>query len=139
MIPRSRSPRAALGALLGAAGLIAALPLSAQEPSPLDSAALRQVEVGEQWFRSVCLECHAQNLSDPDFRLKWGGRSAYDLFDQIRTTMPESDPGSLTPETYTAVIAYLMKRNGMPVAPAVLSADSAALAAVKLTFPPSTR
>ena len=30
------------------AGLIAALPLSAQEPSPLDSAALRQVEVGDQ-------------------------------------------------------------------------------------------
>ena len=43
MIPRSRSPRAVLGALLGAVGLVAALPLSAQDPTPVDSAARRHV------------------------------------------------------------------------------------------------
>lgn len=129
-----------LRAALGAAALVAASPLAAQEPAPADTAAAaRQLEVGGQWFRAVCVECHADNLSDTQFRSKWGGRTAYDLFDIMRNTMPDSDPGGLTPETYVAVTAYLLKLNGMPVGTALLPADSASLAAVKLAFPSTTR
>ncbi|MEK0430491.1 MAG: hypothetical protein RL139_295 [Gemmatimonadota bacterium] len=130
--------------LLPALLLLAALgtPLAAQEAPAPDSAALasRQVERGEQWFRAACLECHATGvLSSPDFRLKWGGRSAHDLFDLISRTMPDGNPGSLSRGTYLSIVAYLMKLNGMPVAPVPLVADTSALAAVRLAFPSSPR
>lgn len=113
---------------------------TAQDPAPTDSAALaaKQLELGEQWFRSVCFECHANGaLVNADFRLKWNGRSAFELFESIRSTMPENDPGSLTQGTYAAVVAYLMKVNGQPVGTAALPADSTGLAAVKLLFAPT--
>lgn len=120
--------------------LVAASPLAAQEPVPTDTSAIaRQVDVGGQWFRSVCVDCHADNLSDADFRAKWNGRTAYDLFDRMRNSMPDSDPGSLTPETYAALTAYLIKLNGLPVGTAVLAADSASLAPIKLVFPSTPR
>lgn len=117
-------------------------PLAAQDATPPDSATLaaRQVERGEQWFRAACLECHAIGVvASPDFRLKWGGRSAHDLFGFISRTMPDGNPGSLSRGTYLSIVAYLMKLNGMPAAPAPLVADTTALAAVRLAFPTSPR
>ncbi|MCC7003779.1 MAG: cytochrome c [Gemmatimonadaceae bacterium] len=118
-------------------------PVPTPPPSPTtDSsavaaeAAVKQIDLGDQWFRAVCLECHAVgSVSNPDFRLKWGGRSAFDLYELIRSTMPEHEPGSLTQGTYTAIVAYLMKLNGMPVGTSAISSDSAALATSKLSFP----
>ncbi|MBM3885246.1 MAG: cytochrome c [Gemmatimonadetes bacterium] len=110
--------------------------------APTDPAALaaRQVERGEQWFRSACLQCHAIGaVSNPDFRLKWGGRTAQDLFDLISRTMPDGDPGSLSRGAYLAITAYLLKLNGMPVASAPLAADSTALGGVRLAFPATPR
>lgn len=134
----SRAP--ALRRLLGAVALLAAVPLAAQEPTPADTAAVtRQLEAGQQWFSSVCFECHADNVADADFKAKWNGRTAYDLFDRMRNTMPDSDPGSLTYETYLALTAYLMKLNGMPSGTARLPSDSTALATVKLVFPSTLR
>lgn len=119
------------------------VPLRAQPVvTPVDSAAAaaaRQVDIGEQWFRSACLECHAvKGLDNADFRLKWRGRSAYDLFELIRSTMPDSKPGSLTPATYAAIVAYLMKVNGMPSEPRRVTSDSSSLASIRLTFPASS-
>lgn len=104
-----------------------------------DSAALvaaRQLDLGEQWFRSACLSCHATGgLSNPDFRLKWSGKTAFDLFERIRSTMPESRPGSLTQGTYASIVAYLLKVNGIALGARRVSSDSSALAAIRLSFP----
>lgn len=135
-MPRSRYHSLGVGLLVvGSAG-----GLSAQQPTPssdsLAAAAARQLDAGEQWFRAACLECHAvRGLDNGDFRLKWGGRNAFDLFERIRSTMPESKPGSLTQGTYAALVAYLMKLNGMPVGVRRVSSDSTALASIRLTFP----
>jgi mono/diheme cytochrome c family protein len=100
------------------------------------AAAARQLDLGEQWYRSACAECHAvKALDNADFRHKWRGRSAFDLFSLIRTTMPDSRPGSLTPGTYVAILAYLLKLNGMPAGGQRLTSDSTALTALRLTFP----
>lgn len=135
-MPRSRYHALCVGLLIAGS----ARDLSAQLPSPssdsLAAAAARQLDVGEQWFRAACLECHAiRGLDNGDFRLKWGGRNAFDLFERIRSTMPESTPGSLTQGTYAAIVAYLMKLNGMPVGARRVSSDSTALALIRLTFP----
>ena len=100
------------------------------------AAAARQLDIGEQWFRSACLSCHAAGvLANPDFRLKWAGRTAYDLFERIRSTMPGNSPGSLTQGTYASIVAYLLKLNGMPGGVRRISSDSAALASIRLAFP----
>ena len=112
---------------------------AAQAASPAQdsatAAAARQLDLGEQWFRSACLSCHATGgLSNPDFRLKWSGRTAYELFERIRSTMPATHPGSLTQGTYASIVAYLLKANGMAVGVRRVSSDSTALASIRLTF-----
>jgi mono/diheme cytochrome c family protein len=114
-----------------------AAPTGATPPSasPAAAAAARQLDLGEQWFRSACLECHAvRGLDNADFRLKWDGRNAFDLFERIRSTMPESRPGTLTQGTYASIVAYLMKLNGMKVGATLVPSDSTALAAIRLRF-----
>lgn len=136
-LSRRRLASLLTGALLLTASLASSV--SAQDPVPTDSpaAAAKQVELGEQWFRAACFECHATGgLYNADFRLKWNGRSAFDLVESIRSTMPESAPGSLTQGTYVAVVAYLIRTNGMPVGTSALPSDSAGLATIKLTFAP---
>lgn len=80
---------------------------------------------GNGVFSKVCLECHTQNdMSGADFRLNWNGRTVFDLFDRIRTTMPEAAPGSLTLEEYTDVTSYILKLNGLPAGSTPMPGDS---------------
>lgn len=74
-------------------------------------------------------------IASADFKAKWGGRTAFDLFEQISRTMPEAEPGSLPRRAYVDIVAYLMKQNGV-VAVAPLADDDAALAATILQFTP---
>lgn len=125
--------RAAMSVALAPGALTAQ---SAPSADSLAAAAARQLEVGEQWYRSVCLECHnTGNLTNPDFRLAWRGKSAFDLFTRIRNTMPQNRPGTLTQGTYASIVAYLMKVNGLPVGTQRVSSDSSALASIRLAFP----
>ncbi len=108
--------------------------LPAQGPAPADAVA-QQIDVGGQWFRARCAECHEKgDLSDANFQLKWSGQSAFDLLDIIVRTMPEDEPGGLTRGTYTAIVAYLMKLNGMPPGTSLLPSDSTALRGIRLSF-----
>ena len=142
---RGFTARRALRAVALVVSLVVSLPTpaGAQDSTVVDSVALavQQLERGEQWFRARCIECHATGaLANPDFQLKWNGRNAFDLFERIRATMPEDDPGSLTPGTYASIVAYLLKLNGMVVGSVRLPSDSTALAVVRITFgpPPAT-
>jgi mono/diheme cytochrome c family protein len=139
-MPTLPFPRLRPAPLIAAAFVLTALSggvARAQAPAPPDSAvaATKQLELGEQWFRAACFECHANGtLTSADFRLKWNGRSAFDLVESIRSTMPESAPGSLAQGAYVAVVAYLVRTNGMPVGTNAFPDDSAGLATIKLTF-----
>ena len=78
------------------------------------------------------------DVTSADFKAKWGGRTAFDLFDQISRTMPEETPGSLPRRAYVDIIAYLMQQNGV-VAAAPLADDDSTLTATVLQFaPPSS-
>lgn len=82
------------------------------------------------------MECHAiGNLTNPDFRLQRSGRSALDLFERIRLTMPANTPGRLSQGTDASTLASLLTVNGMPAGTRRLSTDSSALASIRLTFP----
>lgn len=94
-----------------------------------------QATRGQLWFESACMACHpSRDMSSADFQLKWRGRSAFDLYERIRSTMPQAAPGSLSRRSYTDIVAYLMRINGLPVGTTALSADSLLLRQSILSF-----
>jgi quinohemoprotein ethanol dehydrogenase len=79
-----------------------------------------QAKRGKVKFSQSCNVCHMDNLngngqSPPlagqPFMQHWEGRSVAELFDRIRTTMPQNNPGSLTEEAYIDIIAFLLESN----------------------------
>ena len=110
-------------ALIAAAGLVIGLSLPAPsvlaQGQPLAGSVLEgvftaaQADRGESTWREACASCHeTTEFSGARFRLSWVGRTAGDLFDTISTLMPEGNPGSLSPDEYASVVAYLFRLNG---------------------------
>ena len=70
----------------------------------------------------LCTHCHGDNfeggpapqLGGEDFMSRWSGRTVGDLFDVIRLTMPDDDPGSLPREQYADLVAYILAVNKLP-------------------------
>ena len=70
----------------------------------------------------LCTSCHgdgfvggtAPELAGEAFLARWEGRSVADLFDLIRLTMPDDDPGALPREQYADLIAYMLAVNKFP-------------------------
>ena len=89
---------------------------------------------GMSVFTKTCVECHTKtDVTGADFKIKWHGRPVYDLFDVIRTTMPDDKPGTMPPDQYIDVVAYLLRINGASSGGAVLVAtDTAALKNAKI-------
>lgn len=97
-----------------------------------------QAVAGQAVFAKVCSECHeSKDVAGADFRTKWSGQTVYALFEQIRTTMPDGNPGSLPKEEYASAVAYILKLNKLPVGPAALGTDSLSLSSKKLVLPPN--
>jgi len=70
----------------------------------------------------LCTSCHGDGfvgggsveLAGPEFLSRWEGRTVGDLFDLIRLTMPDDDPGSLPREQYADLVAYILAVNKFP-------------------------
>lgn len=96
-----------------------------------------QATAGQEVWTKTCAECHeTKDVTGADFRTKWVGQPLFTLYEQIRTTMPDGNPGSLAKEEYAAALAYILKLNGLPAGPTALGTDSVSLSGVKLELPP---
>ncbi len=96
-----------------------------------------QAALGLEVFTAVCSECHeVEDLTNEDFRLNWDNTTLYELFDNIRTTMPDENPGTLTPQQYIDVTAYVLQLNKLPAGDVAFTGDSASASAVRLPLPP---
>jgi mono/diheme cytochrome c family protein len=82
-----------------------------------------QADRGSAGFAGHCASCHgaglggtgeAPALGGPQFLSDFDGLSLGDLFDRIRTTMPQDNPASLTRDAYADILAFLLKSNGLP-------------------------
>jgi plastocyanin/cytochrome c553 len=81
------------------------------------------VDLGKAAYLASCAVCHGENLGGRErapalagraFGTAWAARTAWDLFQRVRTTMPQSAPGSLSDDNYAAIIAYILNANGHP-------------------------
>jgi len=111
---------AALALTLGVAALVVpAHPLAAQSGGVYTTA---QAQQGAKLFGDNCGMCHAPDLSGgagpplagKTFMMKWTGQTADDLHDVVSTQMPLTAPGSLKPDQYLALLAFILSKNGYP-------------------------
>jgi mono/diheme cytochrome c family protein len=74
-----------------------------------------QAKRGEATFRETCAACHATaQFNSAAFARSWNERPIFELFDQLRSNMPQDNPGGLTRQQYLDVVLYLFKLNGAP-------------------------
>ena len=82
-----------------------------------------QANRGKALFSQNCSSCHMQDLSGnaaapsligETFATHWGQGTVGDIYNRIRTTMPQSSPGSLNPQNYIDIVAFLLQSNGLP-------------------------
>lgn len=90
-----------------------------------------QADQGEQLAVAVCFVCHVTQEWRGLARA-WSGRPLGELYQLIRRTMPNDDPGSLSREEYAAVVAYILKLNGAVAGPVPLPSDDEALGRVQI-------
>jgi hypothetical protein len=92
-----------------------------------------QATRGDNEHAANCTSCHSTtNYAGAAFVKTWVGRTAFDLFDQLRTTMPDDSPGSLSQQQYVDIVAYILKINGYPSGADSLSTDPEALRLIRL-------
>jgi len=101
-----------------------------------------QAAQGKALFADKCASCHGADLNGaemapplvgPTFLGDWVGQSADDLFTRIHTTMPASDPGSLSNAQVTQVLAYILSMNQFPAGSAALPSDDPGLSQIAIT------
>lgn len=92
---------------------------------------------GEGVYKTSCQSCHAKTEYTGDkFKVAWVSKSAFDIFDVIKTQMPEDNPGSLERAQYVDVVAYIFSLNAYPPGAADLPGDDVGLKKVKIDNPP---
>lgn len=135
--PAASAPAAPVAAV--AAPAAPAAPVVAAGPVTTLSGvySVAQARRGGEVFQKSCLECHVPTDYTGDaFQSKFVGGTAYDIYEQIRSSMPQDDPGSLTNQQYTDLVAFLFSLNQFPTRSAELSPVVDSLKAVKVQVRP---
>jgi mono/diheme cytochrome c family protein len=92
-----------------------------------------QAQRGETAFRANCTTCHTvKQFVTPEFAKTWTDRPVFELFEQLRTTMPQDNPGKLTRQQYIDLVTYLFKSNGAASGEQELAPDDNALKQAKV-------
>ncbi len=118
-------PLLALGFFARTASAQAAADTSAPASALLGAYSEEQARRGRAAYEKNCTSCHAPTAyTGVAFRRAWAGRPVFELWEQIRTTMPNDAPGRLKPEQYADIVAYLLKLNGYPAGSTSLPADA---------------
>src|SRR6185437_7972355 len=100
-----------------------------------------QAKAGQTAYGNDCANCHgdqlnggemAPPLAGGDFMSNWSGLTVGDLFDRMKTTMPASNPGSLSSKTNVEILAYMLQMNSFPAGSTPLPTQPEALKQIKI-------
>jgi len=129
--------------LLTAITLAAAPLIATAQPAKPALYTADQATAGAGVYNQACAACHGSQLEGvaaPALKGSAFGEmanaqslTADALLDVIANTMPQSDPGSMKPEEYAAVTAYILQQNGYPAGGAALAKGAAGLKDAKIT------
>ena len=91
-----------------------------------------QAERGRRNYTRHCKECHGEDLHGGETAAAlvgkelisfWSETSVGVLFEEIRDTMPEENPGALSDREYADILAFLFQANKFPDGEEALEAD----------------
>jgi len=100
-----------------------------------------QATRGGETYKKSCIRCHLETLkgkddaaplTGPDFMDSYKNKLVNALYNKIRTSMPDDDPGSLTDAQVADVIAYIFQFNKFPAGKDELPTDTAKLKLIKI-------
>src|SRR5262245_29752112 len=135
------APKLVTLAVLGAAalGLAMTCTLAAQSGRTVRDGVFSQAQVGRgaRVFETICANCHeiAEFIAADAYLEEVEGKPLWETFDFISTKMPDDDPGSLRPDEYAAVLAYIFSVYGLPSGDAELAVDQDSLEAITIVRP----
>ncbi len=99
-----------------------------------------QAKRGEAMYGQFCGTCHgptlnggemAPALTGGDFGSNWNGLTLGDLFERIRVSMPQNDPGRLSRQQNADSLAFVLSAGRFPVGPTELPRDGEILKQIK--------
>ena len=121
--------------------------LRAQAPASSDSRSVwdgvyteEQAKRGEPVYHKECAACHGDMLTGGEsappltggaFLANWNGLTMGDLFDRIRKTMPQTNPGRLTRQQDADILAFMLSVNKFPAGKAELYRQSEMLKEIR--------
>jgi mono/diheme cytochrome c family protein len=105
-----------------------------------------QAARGEKLYADNCAACHGEALGGVEmapplagdtFNSNWEGVALNDLFERMRTSMPQNKPGTLSRAQNADILAHMLKVGGFPAGDVALDGQAGALAQVKfVTYKP---
>ena len=91
-----------------------------------------QAANGENVFKVRCAECHAtSDFTKVDFARGFDDRPLFELYEKIRSTMPDDKPGTFLPQEYLDVSLYIYKLNGAEEGEGEIKPEEEAMKAVR--------
>ena len=127
------------------------VPLRAQEPAAKTTPSVadgvyseEQAKRGEAIYGAECSSCHGMAMEGADmappltggaFMGNWNGLTVGDLFERIRISMPDGNPGKLTREQDADVVAYILKVSKYPAGKTELPHETEVLKQIKIVAP----
>jgi aldose sugar dehydrogenase len=100
-----------------------------------------QANRGKTAYAEHCAGCHGAGLGGGDetpgltgdkFLANWQNRSLGELFENVRATMPADVPGTLSRQTNSDILAYILAANKFPAGGRELSTQSEELNQIRL-------
>ncbi len=100
-----------------------------------------QAKRGRALYGDHCGSCHgasleggesAPALTGGEFLSNWNGLTVGDLFERIRSTMPQNKPRSLSREVNADILAYIFSANQFPAGQAELPHAAEVLKEIKI-------
>ena len=85
--------------------------------------ALEQAKRGDALYAQYCGGCHAPDLTGGEtapalaggeFAANWDGLTVGDIFERIRISMPQGNPGALTRAQKADVLAFILFKGSYP-------------------------
>jgi S-disulfanyl-L-cysteine oxidoreductase SoxD len=104
-----------------------------------------QAERGRASYMQSCVSCHrddlrgdstAPSLVGESFLFLWGDMSVGELSARIQKLMPPDRPGSLTPQTYSDIMAFILTKNEFPSGDMELGINPDTLQQIRITTRP---
>ena len=95
-----------------------------------------QAKRGGALYSQNCARCHgpeltggetAPALASSEFKETWSGLSVDDLFERIKISMPQDNPGSLSRQQTADILAFILSRGGFPAGGTELPREAEAL------------